>query len=60
MNMAYQPLSDADLDTLIAFSQTEAGQGVNRALFDAYSALYEDISRNLGLQVAQMMMVSEL
>jgi hypothetical protein len=60
MMMAYQPLTDADLDTLIAFSQTEAGQGVNRALFDAFSALYEDISRTLGLQVAQMMMVSEL
>ena len=60
MNMAYQPLSDADMDTLIAFSQTEAGQGVNRALFEAYSSLYEDISRTLGLQVAQMMMVSEL
>lgn len=60
MNMAYQPLSDADLDRLIAFSHTEAGQGVNRALFDAYSTLYEEISRALGLQVAQMMMVSEL
>ncbi len=60
LTVAYDPLTDEDLEELIAFARTDAGQGVNRALFVAYDQLYQDISRMLGLQAAQMMKLSEL
>ncbi|MEY1555918.1 hypothetical protein AB3Y40_09815 [Yoonia sp. R2331] len=53
--LAYQPLSDADLDAYIAFSETEAGQDLNAAMFAAFDGMFEDISRALGLGSAQFM-----
>jgi len=58
--LAYQPLSDDDLETYIAFSQTEAGQQVNGALFDAFDGMFEDISRNLGRASSRFMTRQEL
>lgn len=48
LTLAYQPLSDADLQAYIAFSETPAGQRVNAAMFQAYDALFDEISRDLG------------
>jgi len=48
LTLAYQPLSDADLQAYIAFSKTPAGQRVNAAMFQAYDALFDEISRDLG------------
>ncbi len=53
--LAYQPLSDADLDAYIAFSETEAGQDLNAAMFAAFDGMFEDISRALGLGSARFM-----
>ncbi len=53
--LAYQPLSDADLDAYIAFSETEAGQDLNDAMFQAFDGMFEDISRALGLGSAKFM-----
>lgn len=46
--MAYQPLSDADLEAYIAFSQTRAGKDLNRAVFNSFDQMFLDISRSLG------------
>ena len=53
--MAYAPLSDADLETYIAFSQTPAGDDLNRAVFNAFDQMFIDISRSLGLASAKYM-----
>ncbi len=53
--LAYQPLTDNDLDAYIAFSETEAGQDLNDAMFAAFDGMFEDISRALGLGSAQFM-----
>ena len=58
--LAYQPLSDDDLAAYQAFSETEAGQDLNDALFDAFDGMFEDISRALGLASSRFMQVQEL
>ena len=57
---AYEPASDADLEALIAFSETEAGQALNRALFEAFDVRFSEMSRALGLAAARHMMTTEL
>ncbi len=55
MTLAYGPLSDPELETYIAFSETPDGQLLNRALFAAFNGLYDGLSRDLGLAAARMM-----
>ncbi len=55
MAMAYQSLSDAEFAEYIAFSQTPAGKKLNAALFQAFEAVYKDVSKNLGLAVARQL-----
>jgi len=55
LGMAYRPLSDAEIDAYVALSQTPAGQALNAALFDAFDALFVEISRDLGRAAAQFM-----
>lgn len=52
--MAYDPLSDSDLEAYIAISETPEGQALNRALFEAFDVLFRQISRELGLAAARM------
>lgn len=58
--MAYQPLDDADLQAYIAFSETEAGASLNDALFQAFSAMFDEMSRGLGLAASRFMLTQEL
>lgn len=58
--LAYHPLTDAELDRYIAFSETQAGGALNRALFDGFGAAYEDISYALGRTVALNMAAQDL
>lgn len=58
--MAYQPLSDADLEAYIALSETDEGQALNRALFASFDAMYSAISRALGLAAAQFMVGQDI
>lgn len=58
--MAYQPLSDAEMDENIAFSRSEAGQSLNRALFAGFDQLYEQISYEMGHAVGFALMASDL
>ncbi len=57
---AYQPIPDADIESLIAFSETEPGQALNRAIFDAFDERFAEISRALGLAAARYMTTEEL
>lgn len=58
--LAYQPLSAAELETFTAFSQTPAGQQMNRALFEAFDRMFLDISRALGEAAADELTTQEL
>ncbi|SMY07326.1 DUF2059 domain-containing protein [Flavimaricola marinus] len=58
--MAYQPLSDTDLEAYIAFSETEAGGALNRAVFAAFDEMFEEISRALGVTAGTMMITQDL
>lgn len=58
--LAYQPLSDAELTAYIAFSETPEGRLLNRALFGAFNALFNALSRDLGLAAAQLMIGEDL
>lgn len=48
LTLAYQPLSDAELQDYVAFSETPAGRRVNAAMFQAFDALFNQVSRDLG------------
>ncbi|WP_108814312.1 DUF2059 domain-containing protein [Loktanella sp. Alg231-35] len=58
--LAYQPLSDADLEAYIAFSSSDAGKEMTDALFIAFDGMFDDISRALGLAVSRFMISQEL
>lgn len=58
--MAYQPLTDEELNGYIAFSQTEAGQQLTAAMFVAFDGMFEDISRSLGLNISRLLLTQEL
>ncbi len=58
--LAYQPLSDADLEAYIAFSETEAGSDLNRALFEAFDEMFTAISTALGLAASTFISGEEL
>lgn len=52
LSLAYEPLSDAELDAYVAFARTPAGQALNRALFAAFDRMFADVSYRLGREVA--------
>jgi hypothetical protein len=58
--MAYGPMSDADLEAYIAWSETEAGQDWNRAMFAAFDDVFNAISGDLGAAAAGFMVTQEL
>ena len=59
-HLALQPVSDADVDSYIAFAESDAGSTLDQALLNAFEPVFLDISRALGLAAAQMMVVQEL
>ncbi len=58
--MAYQPLSEAQMRKNIAFSRTETGRALNKALFEGFDQMINGISFQLGEAVAQAMQASDL
>ena len=58
--MAYQPLSDDDLQSYIDFSKTEPGEDINAALFAAFDTMFENISEALGRAASTQMVGDEL
>ena len=57
---AYEPATDADIEALIAFSETGPGQALNRAVFRAFDERFSEISRSLGLAAARYMTTDEI
>lgn len=55
LTMAYQPLSQEVLDAYIALYRSPEGRHLNRALFAAFDAMYEELSYQLGLATALQM-----
>jgi hypothetical protein len=53
--LAYQPLSDADLEAYIDFSETAGGQALNAAMFAGFDRVFSAISEDLGAAAAQVM-----
>jgi len=53
--MAYEGLSDAEMETYIAFSATPAGRAYNAALFTGFDAVFEAMSYRLGSAAALFM-----
>jgi hypothetical protein len=53
--LAYAPLQDAELEAYVAFSGTDEGQALNRALFAAFDTMFVEISRDLGRAAARFM-----
>ena len=53
--MAYEGLSDAEIETYIAFSETPAAQAYNAALFTGFDAVFEAMSYRLGSAAALFM-----
>lgn len=58
--LAYQPLSDEELQTYIDFSSSSEGQALNTALFVAFDEMFEGISRALGLASSEFMSGQDL
>jgi hypothetical protein len=58
--MAYDPLSDAELQSYIDFSATPAGQRLNAALFAAFDAVFVQVSRDLGRAAGLQMMGQDI
>lgn len=58
--LAYEPLTDAELDAYIAFSESDAGQRLNRALFATFDVMFVDISRAVGAAAAVELRGEEL
>lgn len=53
--LAYQPLSDRELDDYVAFSRSDEGQALNAALFSTFNELFADISLRLGRSAARFL-----
>ncbi|MEM6694959.1 MAG: DUF2059 domain-containing protein [Pseudomonadota bacterium] len=60
LTLAYQPLTDDELDAYIAFSETEAGQALNQALFAAFAEMFSNVNEALGAAAADAMQTREL
>lgn len=60
LNLAYQPLSDAELDAYTAFYISDAGQTLNRAIFAAFDEMFGAISYALGQSAADFLGGEEL
>jgi hypothetical protein len=58
--LAYQPLSDADLSAYIAFSESPAGQALNRALFSAFDNVFVMTSRETGEALARTIWAQDI
>lgn len=48
LGLAYDPLSEAELEAYVTFSESPAGQRLNAALFTAFDAVFRQVSYDLG------------
>jgi|GEM_PF-150751 len=55
LTLAYAPLSNADFDTYIAFSESVAGRRMNAGLFAAFDDVFKQMGYELGQACGQQM-----
>lgn len=55
LTLAFDPITESDIEAYIALSESEAGQDLNAALFAAFDVLFVNISRDMGAAVAVYM-----
>lgn len=55
LGLAYAPLSEAELDSYIAFWESPAGQRLNAALFTAFDRVFRQVSFDLGAAAGRAM-----
>lgn len=55
LTLAYQPLTAAELDDYIAFSDSVTGRDLNRALFAAFAVMFDRLSYDLGVAAGRRM-----
>lgn len=60
VSLAYDPLPSDDFDAYIAFSQSDAGQALNQALFAAFDEVFVATARETGAALAGMLMSEDL
>ncbi|MCV6598630.1 MAG: hypothetical protein OIF40_16310 [Mangrovicoccus sp.] len=60
LTLAFGPLGEADLEAYTAFSETEAGKALNRALFLSFDQVFGETSHALGEAVAQFLMAEDI
>lgn len=60
LTLAYGPLQDSEIETYIAFSETEAGRALNGALFAAFDEVFTAASQELGEAVARHITAEEI
>ena len=60
LTTAYDPVSEEVLDAYVAFSETDAGQALNHAIFAAFDKMYLRISADLGRAVGEFSSQQEL
>ena len=53
--LAYQPLGDSALKDYISFSESDAGQSFNNALFRAFDDMFATTSRKTGEALARFL-----
>jgi len=58
--LAYEPLSDEELQAYIDFSRTKAGRVLNVAIFAGFDDVFTNVSKALGLTTAQFLQGEEL
>jgi len=54
LSLAYRPLSDAELEQYIDFSNSDAGHLLNRALFEGFDMMFNEVSRSLGSTLGKL------
>ena len=60
LGLAYAPLTEDELQTYVDFSASDTGQDFNRALFEAFDAMYDGVVYELGKTAAIMMMGEDI
>lgn len=60
MALAYQPMTDAAFQEYLDLATTDAGQALNRAMFEGFEAVFEDVSFALGRATARFTLGDEL
>lgn len=58
--LVFSALSDVEIETYIAFSETKSGRAYNRAVFEAFNHVFEEVAFGLGQSAALFITDNEI